>query len=329
MSSKVVVITTGGTIAMRFDAAKGGAVPAVSGKELIEAVPPLAAICPLEVIEFSNIPSFHMTPECMLRLAEATEKALARQDVAGVVISHGTDTLEESAYFIDLYVAPQKPVCLTAAMRNGTDISPDGPHNLLCAVRAAASPQIRGYGALVVMNSEIHAALTVTKTHKGSVQTFASPGWGPVGYVDKDRTIMHCAPMRSKPLRPASLAHNVPILKIYTGMDDRLFDALLVTDMDGLVIEGYGRGNVPAAIVPGIERVLRRGIPVVVASRVQAGRTLGVYAVEGGAEPLRSLGVILSGELSSQKARLKLLLALGLTRDMSALAEHFAERDFS
>lgn len=324
MPAKVVVITTGGTIAMSFDATKGGSVPAINGKDLIKAVPGIADVCQLEVIDFANIPSFHITPEFMLSLATETEKVLARRDVAGVVISHGTDTLEESAYFIDLWLAPEKPVCLTAAMRNSTDVGPDGPYNLLCAVRSAASPKLRGYGAVVVMNSEIHAARTVTKTHKDNVHTFASPSWGPVGYVDADRIIMRCAPACfNKSMRQRSVSKNVPIIKVYTGMDTVLFDALLATDMDGLVIEGYGRGNVPASIVPGIKRVLQRGIPVIAASRVQAGRTLGVYAVEGGAEHLRTLGVILSGDLSSQKARLKLILALGLSNDPAELTAYF------
>lgn len=327
MPAKVVVISTGGTIAMRFDAEKGGVVPAVNGRELVQAVESVTDVCPLEVVDFSNIPSFHITPEFMLRLAVETETILVREDVAGVVITHGTDTLEESAYFIDLYLAPEKPVCLTAAMRNSTDVSPDGPHNLLCAIRAAASPKLRGHGALVVINSEIHAARTVTKTHKDNVHAFASPAWGPVGYVDSDRIITRCAPKRREPLRPKNPAWNIPLLKMYTGMDTALFDALLATgtNFDGLVIEGYGRGNVPAAIVPGIKRMLEQGIPVVAASRVQAGRTLGVYAVEGGTEHLRTLGVIMSGDLSSQKARLKLMLALGLTRDLKALAAYFEE----
>ena len=325
MSSKAVVITTGGTIAMRYDETKGGAIPAVNGTDLIAAVPGLGDVCPLEVLDFGNIPSFHMSPDIMLRLAEKVAAALADPGTAGAVITHGTDTLEETAYFLDLFLAPDKPVCLTGAMRSASDVSSDGPYNILCAVRAAASPAMRGHGAVVVMNGEIHAAEQVIKMHKCAVQTFASPNWGPLGYVDSDGLRLNRPPSKKSPLRSGPPLANVPILKIYSGMDTALFDALLALGMDGLILEGYGLGNVPAAIIPGIEKVLAAGLPVVAASRVPAGRIQGNYAVEGGAGHLASLGVILGGELSSQKARLKLMLALGLTRDRDTLAGYFKE----
>ena len=325
MLPAVVVISTGGTIATRFNPEKGGAVPAVSGRNLVEAVPALNGLCSLEVVEFANIPSFHITPAIMARLALEVEKALARPDVAGAVVTHGTDTLEETAYFLELYLTPEKTVCLTGAMRSSDDLSPDGPANIYCAALAAVSSQTRGHGVLVAMNSELHAAARVTKTHKNALQTFASPSSGPVGHVYKNCVSMCWPPLsRRRNLRPDGPLKRVPILKMYTGMDSALFDALLAMGMDGLVIEGYGLGNVPEAAIPGIERVLRRGIPVVTASRVPAGRTLAVYAPEGGAEHLRSMGVLLSGDLNSQKARIKLMLALGLTSDPDALAEYFA-----
>lgn len=325
MLPKVLVMTTGGTIAMRYDPVKRGNVPAVCGKDLIEAVPPLGEICSPEVVEFANIPSFHMSPDIMLRLAQDTEKALSLPDVAGVVITHGTDTLEETAYFIDCCLAPEKPVCLVGALRSNSDISSDGPYNIYCAALAAVSPKLRGYGALIVMNGEIHAAAAVTKMYRSAVQAFASPFWGPVGHIDMEGIHTRYTPVRSPRMRVSPPLKHVPLLKVYTGMDTRLFDALLDMDMDGLVIEGYGLGNVPAAIIPGIERVLRKGIPVVASSRVPVGRTLGAYVVEGGAGHLRSLGVILSGSLSSQKARIKLMLALGLTDDPEKVAAYFAE----
>jgi L-asparaginase len=279
----------------------------------------------LEVEEFSNIPSFHMSPEIMLRLAQRVEELLADPGTAGAVITHGTDTLEETAYFIDLFLTPEKPVCLTGAMRSSSDVSSDGPYNILCATLAAASSALRGYGAMVVMNGEIHAARHVTKTHRSAVQTFASPNWGPLGYVAKDGLRLNRFPSGQSPLRPHPPLANVPIVKIYTGMDTSLFDALLAAGMDGLVLEGYGLGNVPAAIIPGVKKVLAAGLPIVAASRVPAGRMQDNYAVEGGAGHLASLGVILGGELNSQKARIKLMLALGLSRDRDTLAGYFEE----
>ncbi len=324
MQRKVIVVTTGGTIAMRYDAEKNGAVPAVSGRELLEAVPPLRDLCPLEVREFSNIPSCWMTPQRMRDLALVVEDALAGEDVAGVVVTHGTDALEESAYFLDIFLASDKPVCFTGAMRNAGDAGPDGPHNLICAVRAALAPECRGLGTLVVMNSEIHAARTVSKVHTGKVDAFASPFWGPLGYVDDDAVILRRAPLDRTHLRPREPAWRVPILKTYTGMDGVLLDALTATALDGLIVEGFGRGNVPPAAVPGLNRLLDDGLPVLVTSRVPGGRTLGVYGAEGAGAHLKTLGAILCGEYSSQKARLKLMLALGVTRERAALEALFA-----
>lgn len=177
--SKVVIITTGGTIAMQHDSVTGAAVPAVSGADLVRAIPGLGSVCDLEVREFDNLPSPAITPDHMFRLAAMVRQYLAMDDVSGVVITHGTDSLEESAYFLDLSLEGHKPVCFTAAMRSGDELSPDGPRNILAAVRVAASRSARNMGSLVVMNEQIHAAREVTKTHAANVATFQSPWWGP------------------------------------------------------------------------------------------------------------------------------------------------------
>ena len=326
MRPHVVVFSTGGTIAMRYDPVRKGDVPAVGGAELVAAVPALNDLgVSVEVTEFSNIPSFHMTPGIMWRLAREIEAALSRSEVVGVVVTHGTDTLEETAYFLDLYLQPGKPVCVTGAMHTSGHPEPDGPYNLLCAVRAASSRALDGYGTLVVMNGEIHAARHVTKMHASSVAAFASPFWGPVGHIDDDIILARPPLRRPVPLRPERLPECVPILKIYTGMDNALFDAVSGMRPDGLVLEGYGRGNFPASIVEPVKGILAGGTPVVLTSRVPVGRTMGVYAAEGGGAHLLSLGVLSGGCLNSQKARLKLLLALGVDRNKAALAEQFRE----
>ena len=324
MEEKVVVITTGGTIAMRYDPTRQGMVPAISGQELVEDIPFLSTVCPVEIMEFSNIPSAQMTPQIMRQIADLAEATLARAGVAGIVITHGTDTLEETAYFLDLFTAENKPICLTAAMRTSAEASSDGPGNILSAVRVAASENVRGYGVLAVVNNEIHAACDVMKTHAASVGAFCSPFWGPLGYVDTDSIIMRRAPLKRQHIRPSTMAEHVPILKLYTGMDDRIFRHLASDNIDGLVIEGFGRGNIPASAVPGVQLLLEKNTPVVVTSRVQGGRVLGVYAAEGGAAHLNGLGAILGGEISSQKARLKLMLSLGVTREPKILQSMFA-----
>ncbi|CAK7062007.1 MAG: L-asparaginase 2 [Desulfovibrio sp.] len=323
MNGKIVIFTTGGTIAMRYDPQTGGAVPAVSGPELIEAVPPLQDVCPVEVREFANIPSPHMTPARMLALAKEVEKALSEPDVLGVVITHGTDTLEETAYFLDLYIDCDKPVCLTAAMRGAGDLSPDGPINLLCAARVAASPHACGKGALVVMNGEIHPATAVTKTHTANPKTFASPGWGPLGYVDEDRVIFRYASLTQRKIRPQNIAEDVYLVKLAAGSDDFLLQCLIEKKAAGIVVEGFGRGNVTPDAFKGMRAAIDAGIPVVITSRCHAGRVLDVYAYEGGVVGQKAAGVILGGELSGPKARIKLMLALGVTRDHAQLAGYF------
>lgn len=323
MNGKVVVFTTGGTIAMRYDPEIGGTVPAVSGPELIEAVPPLAGVCPVEVREFSNIPSPHMTPKIMWDLALHVEKALAERDVLGVVITHGTDTLEETAYFLDLYLTGEKPVCLTAAMRSAAEISPDGPKNIFCAVKCAASPEARGKGVFVVMNEEVHAAREVTKTHSANPKTFASPFWGPVGYVDTDRVIFRRESVNRQTIRPAAIVDDVYLVKLAAGSDDFFFDCLIGKKVRGIVVEGYGRGNVSPGAFRGMKKAVEAGIPVVITSRCTGGRVLDIYAYEGGVQRQKEAGVILGGEMSGQKARILLILALGVTADHTQLAGYF------
>jgi L-asparaginase len=259
----------------------------------------------------------------MLDLARKVEAALADPDVAGAVITHGTDTLEESAYFLDLYVDSDKPVCLTAAMRSAAEISADGPMNILCAVRAAASPLARGKGALVVLNEEIHAAREVTKTHSANPKTFASPFWGPLGYVDADRVIFRRAPLEPQKIHPAEIDDSVFLIKLFAGADDTLFNFLVERKVGGIVVEGFGRGNVPPGAFRGMKHAVDNGIPVVITTRCPGGRVLDVYAYEGGVKRQREAGVILGGEINAQKARIKLILALGETRDHGKLAEYF------
>lgn len=323
MNGKVVIFTTGGTIAMRYDPESGGAVPAVGGAELVQAVPPLANVCPVEVREFSNIPSPHVTPKIMFDLAREVEKALAETDVLGVVVTHGTDTLEETASFLDLYIDNAKPVCLTAAMRSGSGISPDGPMNIFCAVKCAASPEARGKGVFVVMNEEVHAAREVAKTHSANPKTFESPFWGALGYVDEDRVIFRRVPIGRQNIRPEAIVDDVYLVKLAAGADGFFFDCLVEKRVKGIIVEAFGRGNVTPAAAAGMKKAVDAGIPVVVATRCFAGRVLGVYAYEGGAQKLREAGVILGGEISGQKARIKLILALGITNDHAKIAEYF------
>ena len=322
MEKRVLILTTGGTIAMKRDALHG-VVPAVSGAELAASVPGLAEASPIEVREFSNIPSPHMTPERMFALGGVVEERLQHEDIAGIVITHGTDTLEETAYLLDLVHNSEKPVCLTGAMRSAAEISPDGPANLLCAVRTAASSEARDKGVLVVMNEEIHAAREVVKSHSANTETFVSPFWGPLGYVDPDRVVFRRKTLGRQSIRPSRLVEDVHLVKLTSGSDSLLIDFLVERKVRGIVLEGFGRGNVPPAVLPGIRRAVAQGIPVVITTRTIAGRVLDVYGYEGGAKTVLEAGAILGGETSGPKARLKLMLALGLVSDRDLLAVFF------
>ncbi|MGI6093473.1 MAG: asparaginase [Veillonellaceae bacterium] len=322
-AQKVVIITTGGTIAMRYDPVQKGLCPAVTGPELIEAVPELKSAALVEVVEFANIPSPHMTPRLMFELAHKVDELAQRDDVAGIVITHGTDTLEETAYMLDLVVKTEKPVCLTAAMRSSAESSPDGPKNILCAVKTAACPKAAGAGVLVVMNEEIHAALEVTKTHSANPKTFASPYWGPIGYVDTDRVIIRRKSLMLQKIQPADIVEDVHLIKVVAGMDDFFFRCLVEKKAKGIVVEGLGRGNVNPAVKAGIKLARENNIPVVLATRVHAGRVLDTYGYEGGVGSLTQYGIILAGEITGQKARLKLIAALGITNDVEKLARYF------
>lgn len=321
--NKVVVITTGGTIAMKYDAATDGLVPAVSGDDLVEAVPALSSVATVEVVEYSNVPSGHITPQMMFRLAGLVDEHAAREDVSGIVITHGTDTLEETAYMLDLAVRTEKPVCVTGAMRGASQTSPDGPGNILAAVMTAASQEGMGQGVLVVLNDEIHAALEVTKTHATSTRTFASPFWGPIGHVYFDRVYIKRRSLKLKKIQPKQLEADVHLVKVVAGMDEFFFDCLIEKNAKGIVVEAFGCGNVPPAVKNGIERARKAGIPVVLATRVHAGRVVPAYSYLGSANSMKESRLILAGELTGPKARIKLMLALGMTDDVEEIRGYF------
>lgn len=323
---KIVVLSTGGTIAMKYDPEIGADVPAVTGDELVEAVPPLKDVAEIEVIEFSNIPSPHMTPEIMFDLKTKIEEVFEDESVDGIVITHGTDTVEETAYFLQLSLETDKPVGLTAAMRSNTDMSPDGPMNILNVVKAVADDGAEDKGVIVVLNDEIHSARGVTKTHSANVAAFDSPWWGPIGYVDKDKVIWRYNIIKEKSISPKNISKsNVHIIKLAAGTDDLLINTLVDNNADGIIIEGLGRGNVPPKIMHSLERAVKKGIPVIDVTRCGSGRPLDVYGYEGGGQKVSKAGVVFGSDLNGQKARIKLILLINKYEDLSraVLDEYF------
>lgn len=320
---KIAVITTGGTISMRYDAALGGAVPAVSGEELLEMVPGLRDIAKLELIEFANIPSCHLTPDTMFKLCHIIQETLDRPDINGVVVTHGTDALEETAYMSDLWVVSDKPVVFTAAMRNNSEIGCDGPRNILGAVRVAACDEARGCGTLVVFNGRVLAARDTIKMHTSNMDAFRSPMLGSLGLVDDDVVVIFRKSLVRETLHAKRIETAVELMRVYGGMDSEFVFWSLERGHKGLVIEAMGQGNVPPALVPGLRAWIDAGKPVVLVSRCPEGRALDTYAYEGGGKQLHNMGVIFGEDLTGQKARVKLMLALGITSNVEKIRAMF------
>ena len=307
----VALLATGGTIAMKIDPVRNAPVPAISGEDLLATVPNLSRHARVEVQNLSNVPSDYMDPARWMALTKAVQETLARPEVAGVVVSHGTDTLEETAYWLDLTVASDKPVVLIGAQRNASESDFDGPRNLLNAVRIATDPAAAGKGAVLAMNNQINAARDVTKTSTTNVETFRSGQWGFLGAVDPDRVVWARTPARRQhvPIRDGQMP-KVEIVAMYGGADGGLLRAAVEQGARGVVVQGLGMGNVNQPMFAAIKDAIGKGVKVVVASRVPDGRVLPSYGFEGGGKTLADAGAVMADDLSPQKARILLMLLL-------------------
>lgn len=319
----IVLVFTGGTISMRHDPTQGGAVPTLSGKDILALAPGIDRIAELEVDDWGAYPGPHMTIERMWALRSRIREHLARPEVDGVVVTHGTDSLEESAYLTTRSIASDKPVVFTGAMRTSSDLGWDGPGNLGASVRVAASEDARGQGALVVMSDRVYSALEVTKAHTHMVDAFDSPGVGPIAVVDDGRVVFcRSADVPMPVLETRALATPVDIIYTYAGADSRLLDASR-RDGRAVVIAAMGRGNVPPAMVEGIDRWTEEGKPVVITSRALSGRVGRTYGYAGGGRRLAERGVIFAGARRPQQARIDLMLGLGAGLSVAELRELF------
>jgi L-asparaginase len=308
---RVLLIATGGTISMRIDADLGGAVPRLTGQDILDTVPGVEKVARVEVREFGRYPGPHMTIERMWELRATILDAVQRDGIDGIVVTHGTDTIEETAYLLDRSLPADVPVVVTGAMRNSSELSWDGPLNLMSALQVAASPEARGRGTMVVMDDEIVQGAEVVKTHTEAAGTFRSPNWGPLGITDHGRVLFYRESRRKPRLAPPAPQPDVDLIKVVAGMTGRLLEASLASGAHGLVLEALGRGNVPPEVVPGIRHWMDAGRPVVVASRSSRGRVLDAYAYAGGGHELREMGAIFADHMTGQQARVELMLALG------------------
>jgi len=322
----VVVLSTGGTIASKHDSAKGGYVPALSGEDLVSGIPAIKKIAQIQVEQISNIPSDEITPEIWVRLAGRVNELLAKDEITGIVVTHGTDTLEETAYFLDLTMISTKPVILVGAQRPASDPDSDGPRNLLDAIRVAVASEAVGKGAMVVMNGQINAARDVTKTNTSQVETFRSLEFGALGVVDEEKVRFYRVPVRRQtfPLESRTQLGRIDIVSSYAGADGLVIRSLVRTgSVKGLVIAGLGLGGVPSSMFDAIQEARSGGIPVVISTRVPSGRIFPLGAAKGSALTLRQIGCVLADNLSPQKARILLMLALTKAHDTGALQQYF------
>ena len=317
MPKKILVLHTGGTISMQADAS--GAVVTSQDNPMNHVTNPLKGI-EVHTLDFLNLPSPHIKPKHMLALYHKIKEEADNYD--GVVITHGTDTLEETAYFLDTMEIPHMPIVLTGAMRSSNELGSDGVYNYLSALRVASDDKAADKGVLVVMNDEIHAAKYVTKTHTTNVSTFQTPTHGPLGLIMKQEILYFKTAEPRVRFDLDCIQGLVPIISAYAGMTDELIDMLDLEQLDGLVIQAFGAGNVPKETAQKLENLLQKGIPVALVSRCFNGIAEPVYAYQGGGVQLQESGVLFVKELNAQKARLKLLIALNAELKGQALKDY-------
>lgn len=321
-------LATGGTIASVPRGDGPGVSPALTAADLTGSVPGLAEVAELHVGQFLQQPSSALTLTDLLRLRDEMDARVAA-GTRGLVVSQGTDSLEETAYVLDLLWRHEAPVVVTGAMRNPAQPGADGPANLLAAVRVAAGAAARGAGVVVVMADEIHAARFVRKSHTSSPAAFRSPAAGPIGWVTEGRAVL-----LTRPARPAHLAFTaglsatddlppVALVRVGLGEDGRLLAPLADLGYRGAVIEGFGGGHVTPAMVPHLAALVRQ-MPVILASRTGAGEVLArTYRFCGSETELLKLGLIRAGTLDGLKARLLLTLCLAAALRHEQIAATF------
>jgi L-asparaginase len=318
--TKVAVFALGGTIASSIGSG-GAAIVGLSGVELLNTVPGVMAVADVEVFTVAMVPSGDLRLHHLFELRDQVAGAITA-GTQGVVVTQGTDTLEETAYAFELLTSFDEPVVFTAAMRSSDALGADGPANLMAAVRVAASSVARACGVLVVVNDEIHSASDVRKMHTSSTAAFASPLVGPVGYVTEDRVRVLRKPAGRVTIDVPQDAEDARVALVTVGFDDDdgLIGAVTGLGYDGLVLAALGGGHVPSWTVPVIERVAVR-IPTILASRTAGGELLRhSYGYAGSETDLLARGLISAVGLSATKARilLRLLLVAGVQRDQVA-----------
>ncbi|MGQ9642399.1 MAG: asparaginase [Ignavibacterium sp.] len=320
---KILVVFTGGTFSMMIDQSTGGAIPRYSGGELLDMIPEAKKLAEIEYYDFGKYPGPHVTPKLMLQLSQKIKQLLAEKHYDGVIVTHGTDTLEETAYFLDLTINTEIPIVMIGSMKNSSEPDWDGPRNLIDAIHICLNDNSKNLGVLVCLNGEINAASEVTKIYSDSVESFKSLDFGSLGFVQNGRVIYNRLPHYLEKIETDVIDDNVDMLTVYAGMNEKFFKFSADSGASGIVVEALGVGNVPPPAFEGIKYAVEKGIPVVLTSRCPAGETDYIYSYPGAGKHLHDLGVIFADYINGQKARIKLIIVLGKTRDINQIRKYF------
>lgn len=322
---KILVVATGGTISMS-PTEDGSFIPKLSGQDIVELVPGISKFADIDVYQFCNLPSPSITPEMMFDLYKFVAEQIEIYD--GIVITHGTDTVEETSYLLYLTLQTKKPVVFTAAMRANEEVGIDGPRNLLDAVRVASDPNSYDRGVMLVISDQIFCVREVYKTSTSMTYAFGAPNYGLLGVIDNDSVIFYRKPEIREKYKVDKIETNIDIIKLCSGMGRKFIDCAINAGVKGLVIEAFGRGNVTPEVEDGIRDAIDTGLPIVLTSRVPNGRVLGVYGYKGGGKRLEDMGVIMGSDLNSEKARLKLMVLLGAGMTTEEIRHCFLYNDY-
>ncbi|HCY8077559.1 TPA: asparaginase [Staphylococcus aureus] len=317
----LLVIHTGGTISMSQDQSNKVVTNDINPISMHQDV--INQYAQIDELNPFNVPSPHMTIQHVKQLKDIILEAVSNKYYDGFVITHGTDTLEETAFLLDLILGIEQPVVITGAMRSSNEIGSDGLYNYISAIRVASDEKARHKGVMVVFNDEIHTARNVTKTHTSNTNTFQSPNHGPLGVLTKDRVQFHHMPYRQQALENVNEKLNVTLVKAYMGMPGDIFSFYSREGIDGMVIEALGQGNIPPSALEGIQQLVSLNIPIVLVSRSFNGIVSPTYAYDGGGYQLAQQGFIFSNGLNGPKARLKLLVALSNNLDKAEIKSYF------
>ena len=310
---------------MKIDEKIKDAVHGLTGEEIMAMVTGVEEFAEIETYSFSSKPSPHMSINDMLELSKLIESIINREDIDGVVLTHGTDTLEETAYFLDLTINTEKVIVVTGAMRSSSELGYDGPFNLEASICTAISEEAKGRGVLVCFNGELNSAAEVTKVNSMALNAFKTPNFGPIGIVDDNKVLFYRKTKKHKVYEVDSINVEVALIKVVVGMKSDFIEYAIEKGYKGIIIEALGRGNVPPDMMKGIKEALKKEIPVVIVSRCFEGRVHESYGYEGGGKMLKDLGVFFEESMPGQKARIKLIVALSC-KDAINITESFKKQ---